>query len=189
MVLIRATSPSPLVYRIDAGDRLTYVSPEWMEEAQSWPSARLAPGEVIGRSLWECLCDAAVREIYAALIVRVRDGRTVKFTYRCDTPDRRRLYQLRISLVGSQEVEFVSKLQKEEARPVVALLDPAHPRERDRTLPMCSWCHRVALPVDFWVPIEDAAQVGGLMEANPLPRLLPGACPECRSAFEKKLKK
>ena len=186
--MVRLRHAAPLVYRIDAGDRISYLDPEWSAEhpAGAWP--RLEPGNLLGRPLWDSLGDATVRELYRAIIARVRAGRAFKFCYRCDTPDRGRLYGMKIRLCPENEVEFASTLQREQARPAIALLDPAPARDDRHVVAMCSWCQRIALPVDYWVPIEEAMLLGGFMEADPLPRLEAGVCPPCQRRLSRQLR-
>jgi hypothetical protein len=185
--MVRLRTPSALVYRIDANDHIVFLSPEWAEEAPVHESPDLKPDRLIGRTLWDSLADPAVQGLYRAIVARVRTGRRLQFFYRCDTPDRRRLYRMEIRLVDIREVEFMSTLDSEQVRPPVALLDHHHARDQNHTLAMCSWCQRVALPVDYWVAIEEAAAIGGFMEANPLPRLVPGVCPQCERQVRKQL--
>lgn len=185
--MVRLRNASSLAYRIDASDRISYLGPEWSEEAPAADAERLAPKRLLGRLLWESLADPAVQELYRAIVARVRTGRRLQFFFRCDTPDRRRLYCMDIRLLPTREVEFVSTLDRDETRPPVALLDSHHRRDQEHSLAMCSWCQRVALPVDYWVAIEEAAAIGGFMAADPLPRLVPGVCPQCEQQVRQQL--
>lgn len=170
---------SILIYRIDAEDRLSFVNPAWQASAVAAGAEGLQAERVVGRTLWSYFEDETVKAIYRRLVERARGGRAVKFTYRCDKPDVYRSFLLRIEKTPTGEVEFVSVPLEERTRPSVALLEPDSPRD-GRQLRMCSWCQRVELPVNFWVPIEEAAAMAGILEADRLPQLTHGVCGDCQ---------
>lgn len=174
-------SPAPqvsLVYRIDAGDRLTYVNPAWLEFARNNEGESVMPEKVLGQSMWTCVTDATVREIYQRMIARARAGRPVHFHYRCDAPTKRRVFAMTIRPVAGGEVEFVSTLEQEETRPAVGLLESGRRRDQ-RLLRICSWCQKVALPANLWVPVETAVEHLQLMETETMPRITHGICDTC----------
>ena len=61
-------------YLIDAQDRLLAVSPEWLEFALKNQGDGLTPDHVQGRSLWAFIADGPTRELYQAVLTRVRAG-------------------------------------------------------------------------------------------------------------------
>lgn len=177
-----------LVYRIDGGDRISYVNPAWSEFARANQGEAVMPERVLGSSLLESVEDPTVQQLYNAMIKRARAGQPVQFKYRCDAPDRRRTFEMDIRQVDNDEVEFISALRKEEVRPKVAVLQAGAPRD-NRLLRVCSWCQQVALPDYTWVPVEIAVQKLGLLEGESFPSLTHGICEPCRANWEKEVNK
>jgi hypothetical protein len=167
-----------LTYRIDAGDRISYVNPAWTEFARANQGEAVLPEKVLGSSLLDATDDLTVRALYRTMIQHVRAGQPVRFHYRCDAPDRRRTFEMEIVPLADGEVEFVSTLLHEEPRPPVALLQKEARRD-ERLLRVCSWCQRVALPDNSWVPVEAAVEALHLLEAETFPRLTHGICDPC----------
>lgn len=177
------SSPLVLVYRIDAGDRISFLNPAWTEFARANQGEAVLPEQVLGSRLLDAVADQTVRMLYTAMIKRARTGVPVKFHYRCDAPDRRRTFEMNIRLLPGGEVEFASTLLHEEPRPAVVLLQPKAPRD-ERLLRVCSWCQRIALPDKTWVPVETAVDTLHLLEAETFPRLTHGICEACRAKWE-----
>lgn len=163
-----------LVYRIDAEDRIRDMGRAALEG--SHPGG---PARYIGRVLWEFLQDRATVEIYRHLVRAARQGRFVRFRYRCDAPNARRLFSMAIHRTEDGLVEFATELLREEARPAVALLDPAIGPRSSEFQRVCSWCERAALPDGRWVRIEEAVETLGLLQREALPQLTHGICERC----------
>lgn len=176
----------PLVYRIDALDNIFYVNDAWMVWARQNDGDSVMPDYVLGRKLWACMGDPTVLQIYQRMVAQARAGKPVQFNYRCDSPAHRRVFAMSIHSNDGIEVEFASALVHEEVRPVVALLQPGRKRDQ-RMLRICSWCQRVAVSVDRWLPVEEAAQVLHLMEADSLPCITHGMCERCAETMLKTL--
>lgn len=173
-----------LIYRIDAGDRISYVNPAWSEFARANQGEGVMPEQVLGSSLLESVDDSTVRSLYTAMIQRARAGAPVRFKYRCDAPDRRRTFAMDIHQLDSGEVEFVSTLEHEEVRPPVTVLQLGVPRD-GRLLKVCSWCQQVEMPDYTWLPVELVVKKLHLLEAETFPRLTHGICEPCRANWEK----
>jgi len=173
-------SPEPLVYRIDAADRLTYVNDAWLQFARNNQGESVMPELVLGRKMWVCVSDETVRALYQQMIERARAGWPVQFTYRCDAPAKRRTFAMEIRRVRTGVVEFVSTLLHEEARPPVALLEPGRKRD-ERFAKICSWCQKVAMPDGTWVPVEAAVKALHLLESEQMPHLTHGICAPCEA--------
>lgn len=165
---------SQLVYRIDAADRIERMGRSCPGENDGGVAT-----EFVGRSLWDVIGDLTTETLYRQMVRAARQGRTVRFRYRCDTPEARRLFRMVIAGAGAGAVDFTTSLIREEPRPPVALLDPARgPRSAD-LVRICSWCERAALPDGSWVPIEEAVVAMGVLEKAVIPRLTHGVCPSC----------
>jgi hypothetical protein len=175
---MRPNPPISIRYRIDAQDRLYEVNEDWrVFAAENDPLRNERPG-IMGRSLWSCIADPTVQELYRQMLKAARLGRLVRFKYRCDAPSFRRLFEMRIMGAKDGAVEFASDLLDEEARPPVSLLDVRQPRNSD-FVRICSWCQRMAVG-KTWLPIEEGVKALGPMEHDTLPGLTHGICEECR---------
>lgn len=175
-----------LVYRVDADNRISWVNEVWSEFALANLGASVMPPGVIGRDLLDSVSDSTVREIYRAILFRVRAGAAVEFNYRCDAPDKRRIFEMRICALDHGGAEFASTLLHEEIRPTVLLLEPGHARN-ESFLRVCSWCQKVATPDGQWLPVEEAAAQLRLLEVEQLPAITHGICAGCYAEMKAKL--
>jgi len=173
---------SPLTYRIDSADQIKTVNDAWTSFARSNGGERLLPPEILATSLWSWIVDPTTRQVYRTLLSRVRKGvGTVRFQFRCDGPDRRRLLQMQIIADTPDEVDFQTSLVRSQSRAAVGLLDKSALRSEE-LLTICGWCMRV--PVSgAWLEIEQAVPALGLFERTPLPRLSHGMCPNCHATM------
>lgn len=166
-------------YAVDATDRLVALDEQWDAFAQANGAPRLERSQVLGRSLWDFISDPHTVALYKMLLARVRENDTaIILPLRCDSPDRRRYMRLVIAPLHRGSARFDAILEREEARPRVALLDPAARRSGD-VLVICSWCKRVRTAPDEWLEVEDAVVRMNLFEAAAVPQLSHGICPEC----------
>lgn len=174
---IRTPLAPPLVYWIDAADRIDDLNEAYVRDAAGDDPVADVRAALIGRLLWRVLPQAA--EWYGPLVRRVReDGRPVVFQFRCDTPDVRRLMRMRISPESEGGVCFESATIAVQERPAVALIaDPLTGRE-GAPVTMCSWCKRVEV-LGEWLEVElalDRLPTGGRPS---LPPVTHGVCPRC----------
>jgi len=175
-------SPRNVAYRIDSADCITAVNDEWVSFALTNGDERLLPPQVLGTSLWSWIGDEKTCQVYRSLLTRVRkDAADVRFRFRCDAPDRRRLLQMQMTLVGSDEVDFRTTTVHDESRAAVDLMDAATVRS-DAILTICGWCMRVPV-TGTWLEIEEAVAALGLLEAEGVPSLSHGICPACYDAM------
>lgn len=174
----------PLVYRIDAFDRIVAVNDAWDFFAKANGGWVLRRPEIYGRLLLDFVSDDAVRAIYAAIIKEARANRPVCFEYRCDAPEWRREFRLQVTGMPSQDVEFVSTVLREERRVALPIFSaPKSPRGFVR---MCSWCHAVALDPGSWVALETVLADPRLFETNQ--SVSHGICPICADKMMSMLK-
>jgi PAS domain-containing protein len=170
--------PLTLIYRIDAEGRINYVNPAWSEFARNNHGESVLPEHILGHPLLDSISDGTVRELYVGMIKRARIGQPVRFRYRCDAPDKRRVFEMDIRLIDGREVEFTSTLIREEVRPTVAVLEGGRVRD-ERMLRVCSWCQQVAMPDGRWVPVEEAVETLHLLESETVPCITHGICVQC----------
>ncbi len=172
------TDHPPVAYEIDAADRIVRVGPGWSAVALAAGAPGLKDEMVVGRPLWDFITDPTTRQLYAALLERVRtEARPLGFSFRCDTPTERRLMQMRLTGLPAGGAAFEVRVIAVQARPAVALLDAGTPRRG--MVRMCSWCKRLPVPSGEWLEVEDALKVLDLLDATPLPAITHGICPRC----------
>lgn len=168
-------------YRLDAADRVKWVSDGWVDYARANAADSLRTDDVLGRSVWEFIDGAEVTGLYHALFQKVRStGEAVTLLCHCDSPRVKREMEIRIVPHAEGGIEVVATIVSEQSRPAVPLLDHALPRSDD-VLSMCSWCRRVLTHPDRWLPIEHAIEELELFSGRVLPKLSHGACPDCYS--------
>ena len=172
--------PLTVIYRIDAEDRISHVDNGWCFFAGENEGQAMTRANVLGQSLWDHICDPTTVELYRQMVKRAREGHPVRFDYRCDSPERRRLFRMTITLVEAGQIEFVSQLRREEVRPKVVLLDRLEQNRSEELVSICSWCEKAALPDGRWVPVEDAVVAMGLMQRERMPGLTHGICERCK---------
>lgn len=167
------------VHSIDDAGLICYVNENWINFAaeNDWP---ISAEEMIGSNLMTSIMDPETRHIYELLINRARqEGQQAHFNYRCDSPDCRRLMEMRISHNHvSDQVEFRSRIIRSEKRIAVALIDPSHKNRSDEILKMCGWCKSV-WDEDHWIELEHAVKQLGLLTNQVLPQISHGICNEC----------
>jgi len=177
-----------ILYRIDERDRIAYVNAQWDQAAAASGAESVRGDTIVGKDLWRCITDSQVRSLYAQMIKHAREGRPMEFNYRCDTPDARRTYVMKIRQTVGREIEFSSQLLRYEPRATVNLLQASQPRSEDQFVLVCSWCELVALPSGEWVAVEQAVSELKLMEGDTMPQLTHGICEACAKEMLAKVK-
>lgn len=150
---------APIVYRVDAEDAIVFVDEAWSAFARANGATSLAVG-VVGRLLWDFIAGAETTTIWRDLMARARDGVPMTFSYRCDSPVRRRVLRMQIKPLAQRGVEFVSTPIRIEARETVAIASARHPTTEP--IRACSWCRR--FDVNGFVEIEEAIDRLGLLQ-------------------------
>lgn len=172
--------PSPadlLTYQINSADCITSVSGSWDLFAAANGGGTRATN-VVGHSLWDFVVHNATRQVYRDLITRVRGGRPVTFSYRCDSPTLRRFMQMTMSPGACGSVTFDSWTLRTEPRDAPAVTISPDIRTGD-LLRVCGWCKRVAVADNEWVEIEIAVDRLGLMADRSPVGVTHGMCPAC----------
>ncbi len=182
--LAQVTADDTIRYQIDRDDRLSAFNAAWQVFASANGSPDLTAANILGRSLWSFLADETTRQIYQRMVESVRaGGAPVRFNFRCDAPDIRRVLAMEITRDAAETVGFRVDLVRDEARPAVALLDSSRPRT-EAFVTICGWCKDVLVAPDRWVPVESAVDALGLFERDALPALSHGICPTCEAAMQ-----
>ncbi len=171
-------------YVIDAEDRISSVDEEWDRFAAANDGAALRRPAILGQSLWAHITDATTRSLYQQIVTRVRQGRSSRFTLRCDGPACRRLLEMTIRAAADGSVTFETYPVQVEDREPVALLDRSTARSTD-LLRSCAWCNRVDAGVGAaeWVSVEEATARLRLFELDRMPQLTHGICEDCLASM------
>jgi hypothetical protein len=174
-----------IVYRIDGEDRIVFVNDEWDRFALANGGGELGSLFILDRSLWEFVSDPGTRDIYLEAVRRVRHGRALHFSFRCDSPDCRRLLEMNMSYLDNRQVEFRTQTLSVEPRQTQELLDSRFPRCGD-FLRVCGWCKK-ALVQDKWIELEEAFDCLRLHEQLTLPEITHGLCGTCLENMSRSL--
>jgi hypothetical protein len=165
-------------YWIDGNDCLARVDDAWREFALANDAPELAADSALGKPIASFCTDATTTEIWVKLLARARSGAAVDVRIRCDAPDYRRLFDLRLAGETSQAVAITTELVSEERRSHVALLEAYRPADVS-LLRCCSWCKKWLAPAGRWVEVEELVSTLGLLERPLLPQVSHGICAAC----------
>lgn len=179
------------IYSIDALNRIVFANAAWLGFMRGEPGTsnahrdELTIQSVIGRPIWEFVEGTQVRQLWEVLYQRVRAvGAPVFVAMRCDTPSLRRVIDLELHPLSDRSIQHVYECVWSEARPAVALLDPAYPRD-DRSLLSCAWCSRIQVRIGAWEEIEDAQLALQILAMQTLPSVRKGVCSPCKQSVLK----
>ena len=170
-------------YRINAKDLLVDVSKDWARFALENAAPSLLADQVLGRSIWDFICDSDTRRLYRNLLAKVRSGNspsTVELC--CDAPHLCRDIRLVISPLSRGRVQFVGTVIRAEERDSIGLLDQTVSRSRNQ-ITICSWCKEVLLPNGCFVDVETAVGQLGLFQRSEMPTLRQATCPACLAKY------
>jgi len=173
---------------IDDTDCIVFVNDAWVRFARSVTAGlaqALTVDTVIGRPIWDFVDGVQVRQLWEVLYERVRAvGAPVFVPMRADTSRMRRVFDVELHPLGERAIQHVYECAWTEARPPVALLDYASPRN-GHSLPRCAWCARIQVRVGVWEEIEDAQLLLHLDPTDVLPTLKSAACSTCKQSLLK----
>jgi hypothetical protein len=181
-------SPIDVHYRIDGNDHVIFVDDGWSDVATRDAAPELASPHVLGRSLWSFVSDATTIQLYRQIISRVRDGRTARFSVRCDGPSARRVVELSIETTpqSTGHVDFRTRTISNVQRAWVPLLARDVVRSDDMVR-SCSWCNRIEVRRGDWVDVEVATHRLRLFDREHQPQLTHGMCTACEVAMSLQL--
>ncbi len=174
-----------LNYEIDGSDRIVAVDEAWNIFASgNGGGAFLAPG-ILGRRLWDSISDPTTIQIYRDAVAAARRGRTLRFPFRCDAPDRRRTLTMEIAAVPSGNVRFTTTMRAME--PVKGPVPDFAPRAEGSSLVRaCGWCKRIHVDeTGTWCELDEAVgRLGIFTQGRPL-GLTHGICPPCEETMKR----
>lgn len=159
----------------------------WDRFAAANAGRSVTSDRILQRSLWDYITDETTRELYRQILKQIREGRTVRFTLRCDSPDCRRLLQMDVGRGAGNTVEFRTRTLSEESRDPIDL-PTAQQGASGELIRTCGWCKKLFVD-GAWLEIEPALQSLELFERSALPKLTHGICEPCyeriQSTFSK----
>ncbi len=168
-------------YRIDRDDRIVTVNAAWDAFAAANSGEAAAGDRVVGRGLFEFIGDATTRALYRQMLARIRGGRDMRFTFRCDSPQCRRLMAMHVRRTDDDGgVEFRSETLEERPRPPVWVPQADGAADTNVRVPLrvCGWCNRVDVAGE-WLELEEAMPRLGVLEEAAPPDLTHGICEAC----------
>lgn len=172
----------PVTYSIDSTDHLIQVNEAFTAFADVNDGGTLHPDQVLGRLLWDFLTDETTKSLYRDMVQRVRRRNVpVRFKFRCDAPDLKRLLAMEIDKGEGDAVRFTVTSVLEE-RMLSAARAAIRMSESGALLTICGWCKRVPLASGEWGEIEAAVDELGLFDSESTMRLSHGMCPTCYDA-------
>lgn len=185
MVANRANYENSCVFEIDAADRIVSCSDAWDTFARENFGDGLGWDLIGGRVFWDLIEDPSEADIYRRLVAEARDGRVVKFRYRCATSGSSTLFQMTIELLGEGRIRFSTDTSK--------IITQEHSQSEDRDgssslLIICSWCGRLKTDGKSWQRIDLAVKRIGLFEKRPMPPVSHGICLRCLKDVNKRLR-
>jgi hypothetical protein len=172
----------PILYRIDARDQIVFVNDGWDAFAFSNDAPEMAARNVLDRDLWDFVSGATLRHLYQLILQRVRNGDSLKFDLRCDSPGLRRFLDIFITPLENGFVQFETRTLRTEKRDTQKLFTK-HRSLSGIQLQMCSWCNKIKVGGELWLEIEQAIKALGLFEEEEeAPDVSHGICQPCCNA-------
>ncbi|HMP75450.1 MAG TPA: hypothetical protein PKE12_04040 [Kiritimatiellia bacterium] len=175
-------------YRVDAGDRIIAVSGDWAGFARANEGRAVCADAVLETSLWRHITGLENRLVYRQIMDYVRDrGRSVRFLFRCDSPETRRLVGMRVAPALDGGCCFETAILLEHRRPHLPLLDVQAPKSTD-VLALCNWCMRADCGPLGWRALDDPCVRRTARDPAAPPRPVFTICPDCLAALRHALR-
>jgi hypothetical protein len=174
-----------IIYRVNAQDEIVFVNEQWDRFAAANAGESVTSSQVLQRPLWDFIIDSTTRELYRQVLQRIRDGRSLRFTFRCDSPMCRRLLEMDVHRGEDGTVEFHTRTISEESRQPPGLPESSAARPGE-LLRVCGWCKKVFVG-GTWAEVEDAVAQLRLFHRPFLPSVSHGICEGCSQQMTKAL--
>ena len=174
-----------IIYRVNAADEISFTNRQYDEFARENDGEKALSTAVLHCSLWSFITEPTTQNLYREVLRRVRDGRSIQFTFRCDSPACRRLMEMIVVSTDAEGVEFRTRALLEESRHPQTVLQH-HARSSGEFLRMCAWCNAMNADGD-WVEVEEAALRLRLFEYSCLPTVTHGICDACFTKMKRTL--
>ena len=180
-------SDERILYRINNQDEIVFVSENWDCFALNNDAPHLTSKDVTGKSLWSFVTDVTTEQLYREIIRKARTGQTMRFNFRCDSPELCRAMEMIITVSVEGDVQFETQTLGIEERPSQMILKSGLPRGK-HMLSICGWCKKILTGENVWEEIEKAVSYLRLFEdKSRLPQLTHGICIACFQEMSAKL--
>ncbi|MCJ7818386.1 MAG: hypothetical protein MUP25_01045 [Syntrophales bacterium] len=175
------------IWIIDDADKIVHVNDAWLAFAAENTAPQLTAAVVLDQPIWRFIQGQETSYLYRQIFSRVRAGKsTVKFPFRCDSPDCRRFMEMQLSLLPGNAIQFMAHMLREEWRDPIDLLDASRNRS-GKFVTVCSWCKKINIPGQGWGEIEAAIVALDLFGHHSMPRMTHTICDSCRGALSLEL--
>jgi len=170
-------------HKVDANGIIVSVSDNWQSFAEeNLGVSTCLPENVIGTYLLDHIHDPETKHLYELILQKVRKyRRQATFSFRCDSPDKRRFLELSVIPLKDNSTEFKSQIIKTELRDFVELMGSDIEKSEEH-LGICSMCKKIAISETEWEEAEIVIQKMRLFELEVLPQFTHGLCQPCYSA-------
>lgn len=170
---------SSCIYEIDAEDRIVFCNSAWDAFAVENGGEQLQFERIKGRVLWDFVDGASTTDVFSRLISHVREGNSVKFKFRCDSPSMFRLLEMKMALTAKKRVRFSTRIISVGDRDSISIQTEETTLPDEPPLLVCSWCGRLKIHRQSWQQIDIAVSKIGLFEKERMPPISHGICERC----------
>lgn len=175
-------------YTIDQHDLISSVCPLWLAFARENGAPQLSQDAVLGHSLWQFIEGNETREMYQAILQRVRiENSNTIIPFRCDSPTLRRYMRLELTSQADGCVQLDGVLERVEHTTPFNLLEKSFPRSL-QLLTFCSCCKRILLETCGWLELDDVEKRLQFQGKQVAPKMRHSVCPDCLAAASAKTK-
>jgi hypothetical protein len=170
-------------YGVDGNDIVVGLSENWQTfSEENGGGEGCYPKNIIGSSLWRHVCEWETKHLYEIILEKVREhNHRATFSFRCDSPEKRRFLTLAVIPMDEASIAFESTIINTEFREPVVLLKEGINRSKE-FLRICSMCKKIAISSTEWVEVEVAVQELGLFQEVVMPQFTHGVCQSCFDA-------
>jgi hypothetical protein len=175
------------IWIIDDADKFVHVNDDWLAFARENGAPELSAATVLDQPLWRFIQGRETAYLYKQIFSRLRAGKSpIKFPFRCDSPDRRRFMEMKLSLLAGGAIEFLARLLRQEFRQPQDFLDASGDRS-EAFLKICSWCKKIYIPDRGWAEIEEVIGPLDLFGSNAMSRMTHTICESCSELVRREL--
>lgn len=175
---------STIIYELDDHDRIQHIAPGWDRFARDNDAPSLEASRVLGSSIWLYVAGEPVRIGLGLLFDATRRrGQQSVLPFRCDSSELRRFMILELAPLSRGYLRVTSRVEREEPRDVVSLLDARAARD-ERSLPICAWCKQICLDDGQWHEAEVVVRRLGLFDGRVQPRVEQVLCGGCEAGLK-----
>ncbi|MEE4245237.1 MAG: hypothetical protein V2I33_07485 [Kangiellaceae bacterium] len=175
-------------YQIDSNNCLVSTSSSWDQFAQANDGEQASASHVVNHNLFDYIEGSEERFLYQLMLDFVRTKHSdFTLAFRCDSPDEKRLFQMKLSDQQNHSVKFDNTLLFAEPSETTVVLEPLCDCMIEM-LHICSYCFDIRID-NNWVGFEKGLAELRIFEAKHLPKISHGMCPNCSQRLNPKYQK